>query len=170
VRLRTKIGLVVVVLGSVFLWGRCSRRTSPQTPKLPSVLPPNDAEQIRVNPATRQITITTPTGTRTVTLPDTTSTIDVLRNGQVRVTAPQFGFEHHLFVGYTLSDAGRFTVGMDGCYWKRLDLGLGVADQFGGHSPIALAKLTYNVKGSLQLGLTYGSNQFIGAGLYLRVF
>jgi hypothetical protein len=168
--LRYKIGLVGIILGGAFLWGRCSRQSPQQTLTPPSVLPPNDVEQIHVNPATRQLIIMTGTGTRTVTLPDTTSTIDVLKSGQIKVTAPQFGLEHHLFVGYAVSDAGRFVGGVDGFYWKRLDLGLGLADQFGNHTPIVLAKVTYSVKGSLQLGLVYGSNQYIGGILAVRLF
>ena len=167
-KLRYKIGIVLAVLGGMFLLGRCSHKKAPSAAS--AILPSGDIEQIRVNPETHQITIQTPTGTHTVALPDRTSTIDVLKDGQVKVTSPQFGFERHLFLGYTISDAGRFGVGMDGYYWKKLDVGLGVADQFGGHTPIVFAKLTYNIKGSLQLGVTYGSNQTIGGMLSVRLF
>jgi hypothetical protein len=169
-RLRTKIGLVVIVLGSMFLWGRCSRKSNTQTPKPSAVLPPNDVEQIRVNPATRQLTVTTSAGTRTVTLPDTVSTIDVLKNGKVSVTSPQFGFEHHLFGGWLVSDNGRLGIGEDLLYFRRLDLGLGVAGKIGSYDPIAFAKLSYNVKGNVQVGLVYGSNQYVGGGVFVRLF
>jgi len=168
-RLRYKIGLVVAVLGAVFCLGRC-QRSSAGRPSAPAVLPPQDLEQIRVNPDTHQLIIQTAKGIQTVTLPDRTSTIDVLKNGMVKVTSPQMGLEHHMFAGAVLSDHARIGVGMDAFYWKKLDLGLGIADQIGSYTPVAFAKATYNIKGNLQVGLVYQSNKYVGGIVAVRIF
>ena len=173
-KLRYKIGLVVTVLGAVFLLGRCSRRGVSPTmrgPKnAPSVLPSNDTEQIRVDPGTHKLVIVTKRGTQTLTLPDRQSTIDVLKSGQVKITAPQTGFEHHLFVAGVIADYARIGGGMDLWYFKRLDVGIGMADRLGPYLPALFAKATYNVKGNLQLGLVYQSNKYIGGVIAVRIF
>lgn len=169
-RLRYKIGLVVSILGAVFLLGRCSRPTSTRPPKPPTVLPPADSEQILVNPARHQLTIVTGTGTRTMTLPDRESVIDVLKDGGVKITSPQYGWERHMFVGVVGADHFRIGAGMDGLYWKRLDLGIGIADQVGEYTPVVFAKLTYNIKGNLQVGIAYQTNRYVGGTLAVRMF
>ncbi len=170
-RLRYKLGLVLVVLGVTFGLGRC-KRTETNGPKssAPAVLPVNDIEQIRVDPSTHQLIILTNKGTQTVTLPDRISTIDVHKDGTVQVTSPQFGFEHHLFIGLVGSEHVRLGVGVDGLYWKKLDVGIGIADQMGAYTPIAFAKVTWNIKGNLQAGLVYQSNNYIGGILSVRIF
>jgi hypothetical protein len=137
---------------------------------VPAVLPSNDNEQITVDPSTHQLVILRP-GQRIVeTLPDRASTIDIRKDGQVIVTSKQFGFEHHLFVGLLGSDHLRVGTGLDGFYWKRLDIGVGIADQVGAYTPIGFAKVTYNIKGNMQLGLVYQTNKYIGGVLAVRVF
>src|ERR1700722_13116360 len=97
-KLRYKIGLVVTVLGTMFLWGRCSRTGGPRAvPKVPTVLPTSDLEQIRVDPSNHTIVIQNRTSTKTETLPNRPSVIDVLKDGSVKVTAAQSGFEHGVF-------------------------------------------------------------------------
>ena len=169
-RLRYKIGGIVIILGSVFLFGRCGGRTTGPKSTLPTVLPPNDIEQISVNPDTHQLVIQTAKGIQTITLPDRTSTIDVLKNGTVKVTSPQMGLEHHIFAGAVLSDHARIGIGMDAFYYKKLDIGLGVADQIGSYTPVAFAKVTYNVKGNMQVGIVYQSNQYVGGIVAVRIF
>lgn len=170
-KLRYKIGLVLVVLGLTYGLGRCAKsRSAASMSKASAVLPPNDVEQIRVNPETHQLIITTAKGIQTVTLPDRTSTVDVRKNGTVNVTSPQFGLDKHLFAGYTLSDVGRFAIGGDFVYYKKLDIGIGIADQFGSHTPIGIAKLTYNVYGAVQVGIMYGTNKYAGGIVSVRLF
>jgi hypothetical protein len=162
VRLRAKIGLVVIVLGSVFLWGRCSRPATPQPPKLPAALLANDAEQIRVDPSTHRITITTPAGARTLTLPDRSTTIDVRKGGQVNVTSPQLGLEARPFVGLGYGQGVRVYLGADLLYWKVLDLGLGVA------LPSMTDKSGWNfndVRGFVGVSYNIWSNSRIGVGI-----
>jgi hypothetical protein len=169
-RLRYKIGLIVLVLGSAFLLGRCGRK-QPGNNTSPTVLPANDAEQITVDPSTHQLTILRPGGQRIVeTLPDRPSTIDILKNGTVNVTSKQFGLEHHMFIGIVGSDHARIGVGLDAFYYKKLDIGVGVADQAGMYTPIIFAKATYNIKGNMQVGIVYQSNQYIGGIVSVRIF
>ena len=167
-RLRYKVLTTAIVLGGVFLWGRCGKNGRNVAPT-PNVLPKNDTEQIKVNPGSHTLTIITPSGQKTVTLPDRTSTIDVLKSGQVKITSPQFGFEHHVFLGFQASDRGRLTAGMDGWYFKKLDLGVGVADSFGAYAPIIYAKASYNVWRSVQAGLTYDNLGHPGLALTIRL-
>lgn len=170
-KLRSKIFLILVVLGTAYGLGRRKRLAiSGPNVVVPAVLPQNDIEQIRVNPDTHQLIITTAKGTQMVTLPDRTSTIDVLKNGSVKVTSPQLGLEHHLFMGVLGSDHTRIGVGLDGFYYKKLDLGLGIADQVGTYTPIAFVKATYNIKGNMQVGIVYQSNQYVGGIIAVRVF
>lgn len=166
-RLRFKVGLIAAIALWAFLQGRgCAKQKS----AAPAVLPPNDTEQIVVDPSRHTISMLTRTGRKTVTLPDRPSTIDVLKDGQVKVTSQQIGFEHHLFIAALGADHARLGFGMDGWYFKRLDVGGGIADQIGNYTPVLFAKATYNVKGNLQLGLVYQSNQYIGGILAVRVF
>jgi hypothetical protein len=168
-RLRYKIGLVLVVLGTTFGLGRCKRNAA-NGPKssVPTVLPSNDIEQIRVNPETHQLIITTAKGTQTVTLPDKTSTIDVLKNGTVKVTSPQFGFQVRPFAGVYYSDALRFGAGADLGYWKKLDIGVGIAGGASAHT-VAFAQLSYNIWDNVGVGLTYDHLGHIGGGITLRI-
>lgn len=166
-RFRYKAVLIAIVLSSVFLWGRCSHRPKQ---KSPMVLPPNDTEQITVNPDTHQLIILGPRSRTVETLPDRPSTFDIHPNGTVTVTSKQLGLEHHLFVAAMGSEHLRLGVGADLWYFKRMDLGVGIADQVGPYTPVVFAKATYNVKGNLQMGLVYQSNKYLGGILAVRVF
>lgn len=127
-KLRYKIGLVVFVLGSVFVWGRCGRRTTVPKTMLPTVLPVKDKEQIIVDPFHHVIQIVTATGVKHTTLPDRPSTIDILKDGSVKVTSPQFGTELRPFVGVGFNlRSGVILGGVDLLYWKKLDLGIGLS-------------------------------------------
>jgi hypothetical protein len=167
IRLRYKLGLLATIVLWAFLQGRSCAKPKP---KSPAVLPANDTEQITVDPSRHIISILTPAGRRTETLPDRPSTIDVRKDGTVKVTSSQMGLERHWFVGVVGADHARVGVGVDGLYFKRLDLGVGIAGQLGSYDPVGFAKLTYSVKGNLQLGLVYQNNQYIGGILAVRIF
>lgn len=167
-KLRYKLIAIAAILGAVFMWGRHSK-TSLQSPKTPAVLPANDREQIIVNPDNHTLTIVKPTGNEVLHLPDRTSTIDIKKDGTVSVTSPQFGMEHKVFIGGVFSDYARVGVGLDGFYWKRLDLGLGIADRLGNYVPVVFAKVTYNVWSNTQIGLTFDNQQHLGAILSVRI-
>ncbi len=174
IRLRFKIALAVTAILGVLVWlsgyRHGANHTLPRGPNPSTVLPVNVTERITVDPEHHTISIQTPTGIHTETLPDRKSTIDLDKNGKLKVTSSQFGLEHHVFFGLGMSDNLRLTAGVDGVYYKKLDLGIGLGMQIGEHSPIVLAKLSYNVLGNMQLGVMYGSNKSLGAILSVRVF
>ncbi len=169
-KLRYKIYLVLVVLGTTFGLGRCKRTSSPG-PKLsaPTVLPSNDKEQIIVNPVKHQLILVRPAGNEVLTLPDRVSTIDIHKDGTVSVTSPQFGVEHRLFGGAHVSNTFRIAVGMDLLYYKRLDLGLGAASRIGISTPILFTQVSYNVWSNCRVGVAYGTDRFIGGTLTVRL-
>lgn len=169
-KLRYKIGLVIAVLGITFSLGRCNRiKTSDSKLLVPTVLPKDDIERIIVNPETHKLTIVTEKGIRSLTLPDRDSVIDLKKDGSLVVTAKQFGFEHHVFVGAFQSNDFRLGSGVDLGYWKRLDLGFGLAATPGLTTPIVFGQISYNVWHSIRLGLTYDNRQHIGVGLSIRL-
>ena len=161
IKLRYKIGAVAAILLGVFLYGRYGR----PKPIVPNVLPP---EQIIVDPVHHSLIITTPHGTQTVTLPDHPSVIDVHPNGTVKVTSPQYGFQVRPFAGVYYSDALRFGVGADLGYWKKLDLGIGIAGGAAAHT-VAFAQLSYCVWDNVAASLTYDHLGHIGGGITLRI-
>ncbi len=169
-RLRFKAVLVLVILGITFCLGRCKRtETSGPKPTVPTVLPADDKEQIIVDPVHHALIIVKPTGNTTLTLPDHQSTIDIRKDGTVQVTSPQWGWEHRLFFGVQGSNAFRLAAGMDAGYFKKLDLGLGVADAIGAKTPIAFAKLSYCFYDNMQIGITYGTDRIIGGAVTVRL-
>jgi hypothetical protein len=165
-KFRYKLGLFVTICIYVFFLGRGCAKPKPPIRALPS----GETERIIVDPGSHTITIQTPSGLKTETLPDRPSIFDVQSNGTVKLTVKQFGLEHHVFAGAVLSDSARLGVGIDGIYYKKLDLGVGVADQIGAYTPIVFAKLTYNVKGNIQTGIVYQNNQYIGGIVSVRLF
>lgn len=147
-KLRYKIGFVLTTLAGVFLWGRCSRPVPHTVPKPAAVLPKNDKEQILFNPLKHTITVVTTTGVKTETLPDKTSTVDIENNGQIKVTAPQFGFETRPFVGIGFGSGARLYAGADFGYIKKFDIGLGLASPRLFHQSTNLADIRAGLFGS----------------------
>ena len=170
-KLRYKIYLVLVVLGVTFGLGRCRRSVlnGPGLAISPAVLPKDDAEQIVVDPRTHTIIIKRPTGTTVTHLPDVQSVIDIKKDGTVKVTAPQWGWERRAFVGAGYSDKLRLGLGVDGLYWKALDLGVGVQTDSGFKDARVFVGLSYTVKDNMRLTLTYDHKQTLGALVTLRI-
>lgn len=102
-------------------------------------------------------------------LPDRPSTFDIRNDGKVMVASAQWGFEHRFFFGIGMSENFRIAAGMDGFYWKKLDLGLGLADRVGSYTPVVFAKMSYCVYDNLQLGITFDNLQHPGVLLTLRI-
>ena len=168
--LRYKLLAVLIILVSVFLYGRCSRPNAPQgKPNSPAVLPPNDLEEIIVDPVKHTLIVVKPTGNQTMTLPDHQSVIDFHKDGSVKITSPQSGLEHRFFFGIQGSNMFLVAAGMDGAYFKKLDVGLGVADGFGEHTPIVFAQVSYNFYSNCRIGLTYGMDRLIGGSITVRL-
>ena len=170
-KLRYKIYSVIVVLVGVFALGRCNRKPSkPKGPLTPAaVLPKDIIERLVVNPETHKLTIITEKGTRSLVLPDRNSMIDLKKDGKLIVTSQQAGFEHHVFLGVFQSNALRIGGGVDLGYFKRLDLGVGVAARTGFNTPIAFAQVSYNFWHSVRVGMTYDNKQHVGVGLSIRL-
>jgi hypothetical protein len=173
VRLRYRIVSVGALLAGVFLWGRCSRTNPPNGPVPAAVLPKNDTEQITVNPGKHTITVITSSGQKTVTLPDRTTTIDVLKNGQVAIKSPQIGFETRPFIGVGLGEGVRAYFGADLGYFKKADFGLALATPKLGGSEYndfrGVVKASYNVYSNTSLNLGYDTSKTIHVFLSVRL-
>jgi len=169
-RLRYKIGLVLVVLGATFGLGRC-KRTAANGPKLsaPAVLPEEDQEQLRINPSQHTLTIVKPEGIQVLFLPHGLSIVDIRTNGTINVTLVQYGWEHIPFIGVGYSDKLRYGLGVDGAYWKRLDLGVGAQTDSGFKDTRLFIGLSYTVKDNLRLTITFDHKQTIGALMSCRI-
>jgi hypothetical protein len=90
-------------------------------------LRPGEESAVIINPIHRSITIVRPDGkTHTVDLPDRPSRISLLKGDGFKVSAPQWGTEVRPFLigAYDLK-GGKLGLGVDGFYWKRLDIGAG---------------------------------------------
>jgi hypothetical protein len=168
IKLRYKIGAILAVLLGIFLWGRYGK--SPfGPPGVNTILPANELEQLQIDPSKHRISILNSSGLKVLTLPDRNSTVDIYKNGSVKITSPQFGFEHHIFIGGMLSDVPRVGIGVDLGYWKRLDFGLGAADQIGPHVPVVFGKISYNFWSNMQGGVTYDNMKHAGLAVTVRI-
>lgn len=112
---------ITLAIGLAFGLYKCQRKRD--TNIISPLLGPNVKEKIIVNPLRHSLVIVTAEGTKVTTLPDRPSSIEILTTGVVRVTAPQWGYEITPFVGIGWSGQLNDYIGLDGFYWKRLDLG-----------------------------------------------
>lgn len=156
---------VVLLLG--FFWLRHRDRKIDRSTSS-TVLAPGIQEKLIVNPDTHKLTIVLPSGSQELFLPDRPSSIEIDKNGRVIVTAKKWGSELKMFGGIQASDAFRLAVGIDGLYYKRLDLGLGIADKIGNYVPVGFGKVSYNFWSHLQAGLTYDTEKKAGLALTVR--
>lgn len=167
-KFRYKLIAIAVFLAGIFMWGRHSKHVA--TAPLPAaVLPKDDNEQIIVDPHHHSLIIVKPTGNRTINLPDHPTVIDFKKDGSVKVTSPQWGWERRFFFGVQGSDKFRVAAGMDAFYFKKLDIGVGVAGQIGHHIPIAFAQMSYNVWSNCRVGLEYGTDRYVGGTFTVRL-
>lgn len=163
-------GLLGLLLLGLYLFVR-AHLGSKLTNELTSArvaLPQADSEQLLINPRDHTITIKQAGKTRTVSLPDKQTTIDVLKDGQVVVTAPQYGLEFRPFVGLGYSDDARFALGVDGFYWKKLDLGGGLQMNFHLAQPRAFLSLSYTLIDNLRVSATIDHKKQPGIFVSLR--
>jgi hypothetical protein len=171
-KLRYKLLAAAILWGwfGLFVWYKTKQSDKALTSVVKSViLPSDDSEQISVNPLTHQLIIIGPDNKKTVeTLPDRVSTIDIRKNGSVSVTSPQFGLEHEPFIGTFYSNGLRFGAGLDGLYYKKLDLGLGFAGG-SGLTSVVFVQLSYTVWDNVKLGLILDHEQHFGVGISVRL-
>ncbi len=167
------IGIVALVLFGLVLYfrvryGRPAGFLGGSAPTV-AVLPKEDKEQFIIDPVKHSLIIVKPTGNQTLSLPDRRSVIDLRKDGTVQVTSPQWGWEHRFFLGGHVSDTFRIAAGMDGFYFKKLDIGAGVASRMGAYTPIVFAQVSYNVWSNCRIGIAYGSDRLIGGTLTVRL-
>lgn len=167
IRLRYKVFAVLSVLLSVFLFGRYYKKPL-TTSGSAAILKPTDKEEILINPVKHTITVVTASGIKTETLPERESEIDIGKDNNVKITASQFGFEHSPFVYAGFSNHFRYGAGLDALYFKKLDLGIGLAGS-AGTSTVVFAQLSYNVFDNVRLGITLDHQEHIGVGISLRI-
>jgi hypothetical protein len=165
VKLRYKLLAGAIALAVAFGFGRCGHKS----PTVPSALPPSDKEQIVVDPRNHTLVIKRLTGTTVTHLPDRQSVIDIRKDGTTTVTASQFGLECVPFVGLGYSDNVRISLGLDGLYWKALDLGAGIGITPSGTNPRVFISLGYNVKDNLRVAFTVDHTKQPGIMLSLRI-
>ena len=170
VKLRYKIGLGVIILGSAFLYGRCSR-IGP-SPVIPNVLPVNDAALITVNPSHHTITVVNQTGTHTTFLPNSPTVIDIGHDGAVSLKSKQFGLEREAFGGIGYADQLRLVGGVDLLYFHRFDFGFGLTVPVTNSLPLykvrAMVGVSYNVFGNTRLTLGLDNQQSVNGFITVR--
>ncbi len=166
---KKEVGFVVLVLGVVgfAVMRGCDRRTDTKTES--TVLAPGMVEKIIVNPDSHKLTVVTENHTQELFLPDRPSSIEISQKGIVTVTSRQFGTELKPFFGAAISNEFRLAAGIDGFYYKKLDIGLGVADKVGNYTPVVFIKVSYLVWSNAQMGLTFDNKQHIGVSLTVRI-
>ena len=118
-RLRYKIGLIVLVLGSVFALGRCGGRSTGPKATLPAVLPPNDKEVVSYNENRHTLTVMTAKGTTTQY--SRNPEVEIRKDGTVKIDAKAWGFEARPFLGIGYSDTGRLYAGCNLFYVHSFD-------------------------------------------------
>lgn len=166
---RFELGCFLIMIGLlVFLFFRsCDRHKDKVNSS--SVLSPDTAQKIVVNPAKHSLEVITPDKDTTLFLPDRPSSIEVNKTGEVKLSSPQFGTEFKFFFGIQASNAFRFGAGIDSLYYKRMDFGLGIANQVGMHTPVVFGKISYLIYDNLQVGVTYDSLSHGGLSLTVRI-
>jgi hypothetical protein len=120
-----------------------------------TTLAPNVAEKLIVNPANHTLVMVTSSGhTQTVFLPDRPSSIEVGKDGKVKVSVRAFGTEVVPFIGFAYSDQARLALGVSGLYYKRFDLGAALFPTVSGKFTIrAGVVVSYNVASNTSLFL-----------------
>jgi hypothetical protein len=126
-KLRYKLFLVVGILVTTWLFGRCQRplrsggtSTSGPNKTVTAVLPSNVKERIAFNEKTH--TLTVQTATKTTTEYARNPDIQILKNGEVKVDRHLSGFENEPFLGGGYADTGRLFLGDNVFHFGRLDL------------------------------------------------
>jgi hypothetical protein len=124
-RLKNKVltGAIIlaVTLGLAFGLYKCQRQRDISIGN--PILGPNVKEKIILNPLRHSIVIITTEGIKATTLPDRPSSIEIYKDGKVKTIIPQWGYEAVPFIGIGWSGQLNDYVGIDGFYWKRLDVG-----------------------------------------------
>lgn len=121
-RLFIQMGIGLIALSSLLGFRACQKKHDAGTNS--TTLGPNTSEKIIVDGLRHTIVIVKPSGTTVTSLPTRPASIEIMKDGKVVVTAPQYGFEAVPFIGIGYSSQLNDYIGLDLYYWKRLDLGL----------------------------------------------
>lgn len=162
------LGSLVLIVALAIVWLQHRGESGPSGVIPPHVLPQNDRQQIIVDPRRHVLTIVTEKGTQNTYLPDRPTVIDLRKNGDVVVKSPQYGLQVRPYVGLSFSDDARGALGLDLFYWKRLNVGAGMALRFDGRDGRLYLAVSYNVASNLFACVTFDHKQTPGAMLALR--
>ena len=123
-----------------------------------TTLGPNVAEKLIINPANHTLVMVPSSGhTQTVFLPDRPSSIEVGKDGKVKVSVRAFGTEVVPFIGFAYSDQARLALGVSGLYWHKWEVGISAYPSVSGKFSFRLGPVcSYNIydNTSLFLGIT----------------
>jgi hypothetical protein len=162
-KIKSNLKLYAVIGLSILLglFGfRCCRKVQQKQDKQATntVLQPNQAEKIVVNPENHTIEIITPKKTTTTYLPDRPTQIIENKDGTITVIVHKFGSEVKPYIGLGGSFDGtpRVHAGVDVFYFHRLDLGVGVNT-----NPVELK----DVRANLSLSYNFYSNTSVAVSI-----
>ena len=164
--------LVGLILLGLFGFKACRKIEKKQDKQATStILQPNQAEKIVVNPQNHTIEIVTPKKTTTTYLPDRPTQIIENKDGTITVVDHKFGAEvkPYLGVGGALDGTPRVHLGSDVFYFHRLDLGLGLD-----FNPTLLKdtrvglNLSYNFYSNTSIALSVDNHHVPGVFLKVR--
>lgn len=160
------IGLLLIPLG-IWIEFQNSIKIEDQTSS--NHLAPDVTEKIIIDPARRtlrRITPEYPSG-RTLILPDRPSSVELLKDGTLRVTARQWGPELKPFAGAGFAGKKALAiVGVDMLYYKRFDLGLSLGPDDKSFRIGAL--VSYNFYSHLRMSIGLDNTQAVGGYLTVR--
>ena len=114
-------GVALLVVGALLL--QYKRQEKQEQAITSEKLKPDVKEKIIIDGLRKKLTVINDKGTKLITLPDRPATIELLKGGDVRITAPQHGFQRIFFIGIGYSNQLNNYVGLDLYYWKQLDIG-----------------------------------------------
>jgi hypothetical protein len=118
-------GSVLAVVVSFGFFRSCDKKKDLKTGS--ELLAQAEEEAIIIDPVRGSIKIVKPGSVRTLDLPDRPTRVSILKNGSVKVVAPQYGTELRPFlVGAYDLNGGKLGIGSDFYYYKRFDLGGGL--------------------------------------------
>lgn len=115
-KLRYKIGLSLGLLLSVFLLGRCRNKKA----TISQILPAKDKEVVSYNENRHIVTVTTPASTTTTY--SRNPTVEIRKDGTVKVNANAWGLEFNPILGVGYQDTRRFYLGVNHFYFHQFDV------------------------------------------------
>lgn len=116
VKLLTLLGTLLV---GVYFWLRHVIHEVGLPPNV--ILPKNDSELIKYNENRHIITVTTAKGT--IQAYSRNPSVEIRKDGTVKVDDHQWGFEDRPYLGIGYSDVLRAYIGVNGVYLRRFDAG-----------------------------------------------